>query len=109
MTRGDVVTFDCTSNNCKQNWRFMALADGDIDINCVVLKHLWPSGMKENSKMYREQFLPAWLEKQEFRANALHIGGFINDGEKDERLQQAQDALDKWHEEHPEKPWWKFW
>ena len=113
---GDSVQFNCSS--CGQNWTFAEWGverDGEIHFeihsSCTILDVLWPSGMKEDSKMYKEEFLPHWLAKNKFRANAHYESGFITAEVRDERIALAEETLAKWHEDHPPKeyPLWMFW
>ena len=100
------VSFSCENPSCEQSWVFSK----DYS-SCTILKHLWPSRMKEGSKMYREEYLPEWLKAREFYANAMFIAGFWDSVKRDEKIQKCRGNLDKWHEEHPPKrrPWWQFW
>ena len=100
------VYFSCDSPSCNQIWLF-----SKDDSSCTVLKHLWPSRMEEGSKMYREGFLPDWIEGKEFWANAMFTADFWDAKERDEFIQGCRDAFDKWHRDHPlkKRPWWKFW
>jgi hypothetical protein len=106
--------FKCTSSSCGQIWIFMKDGEGNISSFCTILKALWPSGMKEDSKMFREEYLPSWLESKEFYAEAVTLAGFWTQEEKHKFLFDVLAEFTKWHKEHPlpappAKPWWKFW
>jgi hypothetical protein len=105
------VIFRCENSECHQTWIFSKDGDDEIRASCTVMKHLWPSGMKENSKMFREEYLPEWLRGKEFYANALVEAELWSTAKRDEFISDCQAELSKWHDKHPlpEKPWWKFW
>jgi len=110
---GDVY-FKCTQ--CEQSWILYkwyesGKDDPVIKTSCTILKSLWPSGMKEGSKMFREQYLSEWLKHKEFYAQAVFVAGFWNESQRDNYIKESHDAIDKWHLEHPMtiRPWWKFW
>lgn len=101
---GKHVTFKCIA--CDQEW---SIYPGGY--NCTILKALWPSGMREDSKMFREEYLPSWLEKERHRAAMMSIAGFLNEIEKIEFLQKIQETYENWFAAHPlsRRPWWQFW
>lgn len=103
----DKVHLECIT--CDQTWIFQRYGD-KIESSCTTLKHLWPSGMKEESKMYREEFLPEWLKEKEFYANSRYAVGFWSVEERDSFIGNCQSELEKWHDEHPlPHYWWQFW
>ena len=94
------VRFACTS--CRQTWGI----DSNGSAGCTILKMLWPSSMDENSKMYREQFLPAWLNERRHYAAMMSAAEFWNETKADTFIQECQSVYNKWFTEHPKpKPW----
>lgn len=100
------VIFKCTS--CEQNWNFSKTPNG-INSGCTILKHFWPSNMDENSKMYREQYIPARQKELKFRHDAIFYAGFTTKEEHKKHMKEIEDLFIEWYEQHPQKPWWKFW
>ncbi len=99
--KGVRVHFGCTS--CEQSWGIDSNGAG-----CTILKTLWPSGMKEDSKMYRESFLSEWLKQKKQRTIMFFVAGFLSEEKKDEELLKAQETHDNWFIDHPlKKPWYQ--
>ena len=102
--KGVSVYFSCTK--CEQSW--------SVDLNgsgCTIMKYLWPSGMKEDSKMYREQFLPEWLKEKQHWAIMMFVAGFWDQPKKEKFMQECQELYDKWFVDHPlaRRKWCQFW
>lgn len=99
---GASIAFKCSK--CQQAW----FVNGG-SVSCIVLKALWPK-MDENSKMFREEYLPEWRRSNEYQAVLLFEAGAIGEGRKEEIFREVAAMWDKWHQEHPlPRPWWKFW
>ena len=99
---GKQVTFTC---DCGQVWSI-----DSTGLNCTILKTLWPSSMKRNSKMYRDEFLPAWLKSKTHIAKMMIAGGFWSEEYGNSLIKECREQYDKYFLDNPEKlSWWKFW
>ena len=109
---GDEVTFTCGNPKCKQIWTVHNVPDGPATY-CLVLKTLWPQGMKEDSTMFRDQYMPAWLEERRHRAAMFEIGGFWSPEKAEIWLCEVKAAYSRWFRDHPQRRswwhWWQFW
>lgn len=102
---GISVEFKCTK--CPQ-W----LGVNERGISCTILHTLWPSAMDENGPMFREQYLPDWLRKREYRAAIMFAAGFWNEAETAAEVAEARKTAADWFLAHPlklKRPWWRFW
>lgn len=94
--------FECTGKECHQTWLFSKTSDGKIESSSTVLKHLWPSRMKEGDKMFREEFLPERLKEWNFSAMARHLAGFITEEEMLKDFAESEQTISDWFENNPE-------
>lgn len=108
--------FKCADPNCDQTWQFTKDGDREISSSCTILGALWPSGMKEDSKMFREEYIPHLHKGWKFSATAKLLAGFITEEERETKFQEFEEVVQKWFDEHPIKeapikttPKWKFW
>lgn len=99
--KGEQVSLHCTS--CEQIWVI-----SNNEATCIILKCLWPSNMREDSKMYREEYLPSWLKKKQHYAVMMFVSGFWSETEKNDFLRGCDESYEQWFEDH-QMPWWKFW
>lgn len=92
--------FEC---KCGQAW-----IHDETGWHCTILKNLWPSKLDENSAMFRDKFVPAWVAKHKHYA-ALNVGLGLWDNQRAEiHLREVDRTFNKWHLEHP-LPWWRRW
>lgn len=88
-----------------QIWTFSK----DGNPGCTILAHLWPSGMKEDSDMYRNQYIPERRKELEFYSLAEFIAGYKTQEEYRNEMNKIDEMFKKWYEDHPEKPKRKSW
>jgi hypothetical protein len=92
---GQDVTFTCPA--CGQHWHIR----GQDDVSYGPSATIWPSKMKEGSRMYRKEYLPWWLKQRKREATMMYVAGFWSEAEAAECQQRAQEAFDRWYAEHP--------
>jgi hypothetical protein len=95
--KGRQVHSVCTNIQCKQSW---GRVEG-LGISCTILKHLWPSNLKEGDPGFREQYLPEWLKKIRHDAQLRFVGGFWDQAARDEQVRKSQEVYDNWFLNHP--------
>lgn len=83
----------------------------DGTTHCVIMRSLWPSAMKENSLMYRNDFMPEWLFKKRFYAKGRFLSGFFTMDKALDFIKQCEETYENWFINHPlQKPkWWEIW
>jgi hypothetical protein len=62
--------------------------------------------MREDSKMYREQYLPAWIAKSKHYATMMRVAGFWNEEKFNQFISECQKLYDQWFIDHPPRKHW---
>lgn len=81
-------SFCCTE--CDQIWH----PSSSGGWGCTVLKTLWPESMTKDSRMYREQYMPAKLADLQFKAALEYAAGFETEEGYKARLAMYQAEYD---------------
>ena len=94
--------FTCQSPPCGQTWTF-----SKNRASCAILARLYPSEMKEDSRIYRE-FLDYQLSAFTFQHKACLLCGLITPQEYKQKVEEAEKFVsEKIQEIERKKPWWK--
>ncbi len=82
--------------NCGQSWGYQE----GRGWSCTILKHLWPK-MDENSKMFREEYLPASAARLN-HLDDLNLAAGVKSAEQvAESKAKTQQAIKDWYSLHP--------
>ena len=94
--------FKCQRPSCGQTWTF-----SENGSSCTILAFLYPSEMREDSKIYRK-FLDYRLSEFSFRYKACLLCGLITPQEYKRNMGEVEKAVsEKIQEIKRKKPWWK--
>lgn len=105
---GASVSFTCTKPGCQQIWAVNDAPGGPGPAcYCLIMKTIWPQGMKEDSAMFRDQYMPAWLEERQHRAAMFEVGGFWTHEQAEAWMCEVVANYEKWFRDH--RRWWQFW
>ena len=88
------AVFDC--QQCDQQWIFTR-----DRTSCTILKTLWPSGMTEDSPMYRDEYLPAVRAEQRFKARARVLAELWSEEEATDYSAKVEAEIAQWYADHP--------
>ncbi len=98
----NITRFKCKTNDC-QTWTISE--DGSYD-GCKILANLWPSNMDENSKYYRENYIPERRKEMEFYPLARLIAGYMTQDDYNLKMEEIDKMFDEWYKSHPVKKSW---
>lgn len=70
-----------------------------------ILPRLYPTGMKESSRLYREGVEYA-LEQWRWRTEAMHLCGLIDEVQRQTRMLKADNEFKEWSVAHPVPSRW---